>query len=552
MPSSAAGPVTSSPRRVRNRTTHPATVVFWVMVPVSAGVILWLGRDVWFKGDEWLFLAQRDISLRGLFEPHNLVHWTTLPVALYRLLYRVVGLHSYLPYQVPVLALHLLTAGLLHRIMLRSRVQPWIALAAASVFLLFGSGYPNLIWGFQVSLNASVALGLVHLLAADHSGRVGRRDGLGLAAGVAGLMCSGIAVTMAFVVGLHTLVRRGWRRAALHTAPLGAIHLVWWFGYARSDEADALDRGMPGQWLEFLWIGLRSTFGALGQLPGTPVVLAVVFLGGWWLALRTPEAATDRGAITMPLCLAVGAVVGLIITAQGRVAASLGELDVVLGPDTADSPRYLYVTAALLTPALGVAADAVARRWPRAVPALCALLVSAIPGNLSALADPAGQSFQPDVIMFTRDSVTAAPRIPLAEELPGWTEPLRNDKVVTLGWLRGADRAGRLPESDASPRLTNTVTLRLALDRLRTPLGPCEPVAFHGPMAVDHGDFLRFDIDPGTTVGFTNVSTEHGSAVVAINLSFSPIVQVLAGPLHIRIEPDDAIHGVSICTAPAA
>ena len=49
----------------------------------------------------------------------------------------------------------------------------------------------------------------------------------------AGLLCSGVAVTMVIVVGIAMLLRRGWRIALLHTAPLGAAYLLWWATSAR-------------------------------------------------------------------------------------------------------------------------------------------------------------------------------------------------------------------------------------------------------------------------------------------------------------------------------
>ena len=47
----------------------------------------------------------------------------------------------------------------------------------------------------------SLVFGVAQLLLADHDGPVDRRDWLALAAGLIGLMCSGIAVTMTIVVG---------------------------------------------------------------------------------------------------------------------------------------------------------------------------------------------------------------------------------------------------------------------------------------------------------------------------------------------------------------
>ena len=88
---------------------------------------------------------------------------------------------------------------------------------------------------------ASLVLGLTHLLLADHDGPIERRDWLGLLAGLAGVLCSGLAVTMTLVVGLAALIRRGWRAALFHTAPLGLLYVVWWLAFARGEYSTAND-----------------------------------------------------------------------------------------------------------------------------------------------------------------------------------------------------------------------------------------------------------------------------------------------------------------------
>jgi hypothetical protein len=133
--------------------------------------------------DEWDFLADRSAgSARHVFGPKN-EHWTTLPVLMFRLLWWIVGLHSYVPYLVPLILLHLLIAALLRVVMRRAGVNGWIATAAATVFVLFGSGWFNLEYAFQVTFRGALAFGLVHLLLADHPGGVDRRDLWGLVAG---------------------------------------------------------------------------------------------------------------------------------------------------------------------------------------------------------------------------------------------------------------------------------------------------------------------------------------------------------------------------------
>ena len=73
--------------------------------------------------------------------------------------------------------------------------------------------------GKRELLTGAVALGLGHLMLSDHDGRWDRRDSLGLACGVLGLMCSGVALTMVGVVVVSVLIRRGPRLALAHGAP---------------------------------------------------------------------------------------------------------------------------------------------------------------------------------------------------------------------------------------------------------------------------------------------------------------------------------------------
>src|SRR4029078_6788207 len=98
------------------------------------------------------------------------------------------------PYQAVLVALHLTAATLLRRIMRRAGVGPWIASAAALLFLCLGSGRQNIVWAFQIGFVGSLVFGLAHLILADHDGPLDRRDWFGIAFGLLGLLRSGVAV----------------------------------------------------------------------------------------------------------------------------------------------------------------------------------------------------------------------------------------------------------------------------------------------------------------------------------------------------------------------
>ena len=319
-----------------------ALVVFAGVLAVALVLYLVLAHDQWFFLDDWDFIALRRLgSLDDLFRPHN-EHWTTLPIVVYRGLYHVFGTSTYVPYQLVSITLHLCVAALLLVVMRRSLVNPWIATAAASLFALFGAGSQDIVWAFQMVWSAALVLGLTHLLLADHDGPVDRRDWLGLAAGMLGLLCSGVAVTMVIVVGIAVLLRRGWRLAVLHTAPLALVYLIWWFVVGR-DAYTATDP-VASTVVRFVGTGIGATFDSLGQVPGVGVLLGLLVVVGLAIAWSRLPLEDLRQRASLPGAMLVGAVVFLVIVGLGRAAA--------FGPSFAKSGRYLHVVAALSIPAV--------------------------------------------------------------------------------------------------------------------------------------------------------------------------------------------------------
>jgi len=109
-----------------------APVVVFAAVEAFA-LALWLaaGRYLWFYLDDWDFLAARRTGDVGdLFRPHN-EHWTTVPVLIYRILFRIYGLNSYFPYRLVGVVIYLALAAALFVLMRRVGVNPWIAMMVA-------------------------------------------------------------------------------------------------------------------------------------------------------------------------------------------------------------------------------------------------------------------------------------------------------------------------------------------------------------------------------------------------------------------------------------
>ena len=279
------------------------------------------GRHGWFTQDDWDFLSARTAGNAGdLFRAH-FQHWTTLPLLAYRAMWTVAGLHSYTAYQVLVVVAHLAAAALLLAVMRRAGVRPWIATIAAITFVYFGTGAENILVAFQLTFTGAFAFGLAQLVLADHDGPLDRRDWLGLLAGFCGLLCSGVALTMAVVVGLAVLLRRGlrgWRVAAFHTVPLAVTYLLWLALAPKGQNAGNYRSHSVTEVLRFVLIGIEAAFARLGQVAGVGFALGLILILGLGLALRAHGWRPPLGRLAAPIALLAGAVVFLVITGVAR------------------------------------------------------------------------------------------------------------------------------------------------------------------------------------------------------------------------------------------
>jgi hypothetical protein len=435
-----------------------AAACFGALLPVAAVVYLVAGRHQWFFLDEWDFLAARTAgNLGDLFRAHN-EHWSTLPILLYRALWQLVGLRHYRAYQVWSIAAHLATALLLRAVMRRCGVHPWLATAAASLFLFLGSGDQDVIWAFQVGYVGAVAFGFGQLLLATHDGPLDRRDGYALACGVGGLLSSGVAVPMVVAVGVAVLLTRGWRLAVLHTAPLAVIYLTWLLAIGRRGYED--HHTTLGEFTAFLRDGTTATFRAMGQITVVAIALAVLLVAGWVLAFTNGRVARDRARVGLVAGLVCGAVVYFVLGAIGRPRLTFGH----------ESGRYMHVGAALLLPALAVAADTLVRRWRMLLAVTMLVFVAGIPGNLRDLREH-GFVDQGDP-----GFMLSLPRVSVAREVaPSLHPDPLLAREVTVGWLRRGVAEGRIPPPPGrNARDAVSATLGIALLQTSgTVHGPC-------------------------------------------------------------------------------
>ena len=321
----------------------------YLSLVAGLAVLLYLTRHTWFFNDEFAFFArmQPGHSL-GLLVPYQ-EQWSTVPLLLTLGLYKLVGLHSVLPYDVWTILTHLVVVHLLWRWMRRVGTDPWVATALAAVFLVVGGGAEELSIWFQVTFEMSVALGLIGALLVDHDGQGKARDVGFWPIAVIGLMCSNVGVFMVVLGGLVALLRRG-PAAALRVVSVPALVFLAWLVLIAHGAPSSTPTPLGDLWLlaQYVWIGVTAALDNTTGWVGTGAVLILVMAA--WLyrerrQARGPKALAFAGALTAPAFF-IG--VGL-----ARVAA---------GTSGAGSTRYGYVCIALLLPAAGLALSRICAR----------------------------------------------------------------------------------------------------------------------------------------------------------------------------------------------
>jgi hypothetical protein len=457
-------------------------LALWVFVAylvAAVPVLLALGADRWFAGgDEWDFIAGRSATdLGDLFRSHN-EHWSTIPILVFKSLYAIFGVRTYRPYQLLAIVSFLIVCALVRVIMRRATVGPWIATAIASTLVLFGPGRDDILWAFQIGFTGAAALALTQLILSDHPGPIDRRDWLGLAAGGCALLCSGQAPPIILATGITALVKRGWKVAALHTVPLGLAYITWYRLVDASLAGVLAQQGLPtfvppitvsafGHWM---LTAAEGWAGSLGHFTVIAIALVAVLIAGWALAFATRGRERLRQEAVAPAALFVGGVVGVAATAPDRF---------FLGPDIARSSRYLAMMVALSLPAFGYAVSVLVERWRWMAPALVALFLIPIPWNIAAFGDdpPAPADYFQEVESIVAN-VAVSPdvaRLPQSQLVDpnGATMPR-----VTVGWLLGAERAGKLPPPgpltpSESARLAVTLGIAQPPDQTPPPAATC-------------------------------------------------------------------------------
>lgn len=331
-------PSPSADRDGSNQLTgHARTgvIAFGVIALLAGGLCLYVTRSAVPTADEWLwFLYRRGNSAHAFLTPYN-GHFSLVPLLIYRALWTTVGLRTYVPYRLVVIALHVLCATLVFAYA-RRRLGDLLAVAAGTLILFFGAGWQDFLWPFQTAWLLSVVGGLGALLALDRGDR--RGELMALAALCLALASSGVGAAVAVGVAIDVLIdERRRRRAWVVLVPV-ALYGLWWIAYEHTDVAPGARERTPAFVLHLLEASLSGLLGvwrvspdrASGPVGWRVVLLAAALVLLAWRAWRRRVPARVWALGGALIFFAVGA--GL-----NRSVVSAGE----------DS-RYLYPAAVLI------------------------------------------------------------------------------------------------------------------------------------------------------------------------------------------------------------
>jgi len=304
-----------------------ARVIVVIASLVATMAILLLARSSTFYYDEWTFiLSAPDWSSMTLLQPHN-EHPVMLTRAIYAVLLSTVGLRSYLPYMVVLLAFQAANVVLLFEVV-RRRAGDLVALGSAALLMLLGAGWENLFWAFQVQFLGSVACGLGMLLALQAEPK--RRNLLVAAALLTvSLMFSGVGLFFGLAAAVHLAMTPGRRRDLVWFAPTAVCLAAWYlaFGrtYAPSTAVSPADlASLPIYVIWGLGAGVGGLIGVSGFAGLAILVLAAVAVAYSW----------KRGG---PDAFRFGIAAGLV-----SFYAVTGLIRVQLGYQQSGASRYTY------------------------------------------------------------------------------------------------------------------------------------------------------------------------------------------------------------------
>jgi hypothetical protein len=206
----------------------------------SAALLFYFGRGQTIRGDDLEYAAR--LSTQGL--GHALLHTPpnkyliAVPLLVYKAMFEIFGLTSYLPYRIVGIALTLACAGLFF-LLARRRIGDLLALPPTLILLFFGAGYEEVMTAIRLPSLIAIACGLGSLLLLER----GDLRGDVVSAILLSIAVASHPTGVAFTAGAAILILfrpapERWRRLWVVAAP-AAIFGAWWLFWRAPSTATA-------------------------------------------------------------------------------------------------------------------------------------------------------------------------------------------------------------------------------------------------------------------------------------------------------------------------
>jgi hypothetical protein len=320
------------------------TAVLAVGAAVQAIVALRLSRHSWFGVDAVNYLTTRGpvpSANEGLFRPYG-GHWQTIPLLVYRLLFKVFGMESYLPYIAVALAVHLAITFVLYALLRSVGAHSWTAALTAWLVLFYGAGAEAFMWDAPMVLTSSLLLGLVAALVMVRRRFSVHSRVVAAVLLLAAVMCSGTGLAAAVTLGLFAFFRAGLKAAVLVSGPAVLAFTVWFFTIGRDGRVH-LSGGTVPHIPGFVWSGITGSLGSALGIPGTGVLLLLTLV----VVLCWPNV---RSVALRQLAVAgfVGGLAQLVLSSFASLA---------VGDGAARVGRYEYLVWVLMAASVALAVE---------------------------------------------------------------------------------------------------------------------------------------------------------------------------------------------------
>lgn len=527
--------------------TVERNAVWWLSgLMLLAGVLLlYMGRGLSFYFDDWdLVIHDYGGGLHSLFVAH-VGNVSIFPIAVYKVLFHLVGLNHYAVFRLVVIVLHLVCGALVFVLAAR-RIPRVPALLAATLILFLGAAWQDLLWAFQVGYLLSAAGGLAAWVLLDRDGRWSDIAAMLCLVAAAGSSSLGIAIMIGVAVELAW--RRRWRAGWIVLVP-AFLYLLWYLQYGQS----------------------QITANGLINAPGFAEDLAAAAFGGligrdleWGRPLALVGALIVLRCLIRPVSVSPR-LAGLLATAVGLWAITAVSRSTVSQPDAS---RYVYLGAIVIV-LVGVELLRDVTVTPRAS-VLATVLIGfcAVTGLTVLHAGAMG-------LRSASKTVTAelgALELAAADAPPAYQpDPQRAPQIMAGPYLHTVRAIGSSPADSPSEILSSDSVSRAAADSVLIQLGvgklvplgakpsplasaPVTNSLVGGRQAQHHGCLALTPLVAGTSmIGVLTLPSggvtirDQGAGPVSLALkrfgdTFDPVPNTMTshGAMELSISPDAA------------